>query len=115
MQQRARRRVVQRRCRLIQQPQRCGRSREAREVRDAFADAVIAKPKIGRLDAPSFDWLIEVGFKPEVYEELKRRGHDLTIADRMSTDFGRAQLIHRMEDGYLAASERRTDGQAVGF
>ncbi len=31
------------------------------------------------------------------------------------TDFGRAQLIYKMEDGYFAASERRTDGQAVGF
>jgi len=50
-----------------------------------------------------------------VYEELERRGHKLVIADRTSTNFGRAQLIHRMEDGYLAASEWRTDGQAVGF
>ena len=57
----------------------------------------------------------EPGFKPEVYEELKRRGHDIAMADRMSTEFGRAQLIYRMPDGYLAASERRTDGQAVGF
>jgi len=24
-------------------------------------------------------------------------------------------LIFKMDDGYLAASERRTDGQAVGF
>jgi hypothetical protein len=38
-------------------------------------------------------------------------------ADRWSTDFGRAQLIYKMENdsGYFAASERRTDGQAVGF
>jgi len=57
----------------------------------------------------------EPGFKPEVYEELKRRGHDIAMADRMSTEFGRAQLIYKMPDGYLAASERRTDGQAVGF
>src|SRR5262245_57515101 len=57
----------------------------------------------------------EPGFRPEVYEELKRRGHDIAIADRMSTDFGRAQLIYKMQDGYLAASERRADGQAVGF
>ena len=48
-------------------------------------------------------------------EDLRARGHRLTEADRWSTDFGRAQLIYRMEDGYLAASERRTDGQAVGF
>ena len=46
---------------------------------------------------------------------LKARGHDMPQADRWSTDFGRAQLIYKMEDGYFAASERRTDGQAVGF
>ena len=48
-------------------------------------------------------------------EELGRRGHKLRLADRWATNFGRAQLIYRMEDGYLAASERRADGQAVGF
>ena len=50
-----------------------------------------------------------------VVQSLKGRGHDMTQADRWSTDFGRAQLIYRMEDGYLGASERRTDGQAVGY
>ena len=58
---------------------------------------------------------IEQGVNPDVIAELKRRGHQITQADRWSTDFGRAQLIYKMEDGYLAASERRTDGQAVGF
>ena len=58
---------------------------------------------------------IEQGVDPAVIAELKRRGHNITQADRWSTDFGRAQLIYKMEDGYLAASERRTDGQAVGF
>ena len=58
---------------------------------------------------------IEQGVSADVIAELKNRGHQITIADRWSTDFGRAQLIFRMEDGYLAASERRTDGQAVGF
>ena len=50
-----------------------------------------------------------------VIDDLRSRGHSVIQADRWSTDFGRAQLIYRMEDGYLAASERRTDGQAVGF
>jgi gamma-glutamyltranspeptidase/glutathione hydrolase len=58
---------------------------------------------------------IEEGIQPQVVNELKRRGHKLAQADRWSTDFGRAQLIWKMEDGYCAASERRTDGQAVGF
>ncbi len=58
---------------------------------------------------------IEQGVPAAVIDELKRRGHNLRLADRWATTFGRAQLIYRMEDGYLAASERRTDGQAVGF
>ena len=58
---------------------------------------------------------IEEGVPAGVIDELKRRGHHVVQAERTSTDFGRAQLIYRMEDGYLGASERRTDGQAVGF
>jgi gamma-glutamyltranspeptidase/glutathione hydrolase len=58
---------------------------------------------------------IEYGVSADTIAALKARGHDMPQADRWSTDFGRAQLIYKMEDGYFAASERRTDGQAVGF
>jgi gamma-glutamyltranspeptidase/glutathione hydrolase len=58
---------------------------------------------------------VEYGVSPDVIDALNARGHSLTQADRWSTDFGRAQLIYKMEDGYLGASERRTDGQAVGY
>ena len=58
---------------------------------------------------------IEQGFSAEVLADLQHRGHHLVQADRWSTDFGRAQVIYRMDGGYLAASERRTDGQAVGY
>ncbi len=58
---------------------------------------------------------IEHGVPGETIAALKSRGHDMPQADRWSTDFGRAQLIYKMDDGYFAASERRTDGQAVGF
>lgn len=72
-------------------------------------------------DAPR--WRIDTGLKvgiehgvaAETVAALRARGHDMPQADRWSTDFGRAQLIYKMEDGYFAASERRTDGQAVGF
>jgi gamma-glutamyltranspeptidase / glutathione hydrolase len=57
----------------------------------------------------------EQGVPASVIDDLKSRGHRITQADRWNTDFGRAQLIYRLEDGYLAASERRTDGQAVGY
>jgi gamma-glutamyltranspeptidase/glutathione hydrolase len=58
---------------------------------------------------------VEYGVPAETIAALKARGHDMPQADRWSFDFGRAQLIYKMEDGYFAASERRTDGQAVGF
>jgi len=72
-------------------------------------------------DAPR--WRLDAGLKvgvesampTEAVNALRQRGHDMPQADRWSTDFGRAQLIYRMEHGYLAASEWRTDGQAVGY
>jgi len=58
---------------------------------------------------------IEPGVAAEVLDELRARGHSVTQTERFNTDYGRAQLIFRLEDGYLAASEPRTDGQAVGY
>ena len=58
---------------------------------------------------------IEHGMAADVIDGLRARGHVLQQADRWSFDFGRAQLIYKMDDGYFAASERRTDGQAVGY
>lgn len=58
---------------------------------------------------------IEPGFRPEVYEGLKDLGHDLDPQDTWSAAFGRGQCIWRLDDGYVAASDLRADGQAVGF
>jgi gamma-glutamyltranspeptidase/glutathione hydrolase len=59
--------------------------------------------------------MIEPGFEPGVLEDLSARGHRLTVTARNTTEFGSAQLIQCLEHGYLAASEPRRDGQAVGF
>lgn len=68
------------------------------------------------LDAPRWQWLggkkieIESAFAPEVAEGLRRRGHDVTVADDFIT-FGRGQMILRGEDGVLiGATESRADG-----
>jgi gamma-glutamyltranspeptidase/glutathione hydrolase len=59
---------------------------------------------------------VEAGYAPEVLDELERRGHNITReAPVHSFAYGGAQLIYRLEDGYLAASDHRKDGQAVGF
>jgi gamma-glutamyltranspeptidase / glutathione hydrolase len=59
--------------------------------------------------------MVEAGFDSAVLDELVARGHRLIHAPRDSTDFGAAQIIQRLDDCYLASSERRRDGQAVGF
>ena len=71
-------------------------------------------------DAPRFQILqgrevaVEVDYPAAALDELENRGHQLK---RMPRDpmFGGAQLIHRLADGYCAASEPRKEGQAVGF
>ena len=50
-----------------------------------------------------------------VQEELTRRGHRIVPSDRPMFGFGGAQLIHRLDDGYCAASDHRKDGCAIGF
>ncbi len=73
-------------------------------------------------DAPRWQVLkglevaMDSGFSAEVVAALKQRGHDIKQS-RQDAEFamGGAQLIYRLEDGYLAASDHRKDGQAVGY
>ena len=55
----------------------------------------------------------EPGLKPEVLEELKRRGHD--IHHLPESQFGGGQFIYKLADGYCGASDSRKDGHAAGF
>jgi gamma-glutamyltranspeptidase/glutathione hydrolase len=57
--------------------------------------------------------ILERGISPGVANDLKSRGHDVSIADFGS--FGGAQIIYKLDDGYVAGSDHRKDGQAVGF
>jgi gamma-glutamyltranspeptidase/glutathione hydrolase len=59
----------------------------------------------------------EPGFSPSLINELKARGHNIISNEHTSHfgEFGGAQLILCLEDGYCAASDPRKDGQALGF
>ncbi|KTD24718.1 gamma-glutamyltranspeptidase [Legionella lansingensis] len=56
---------------------------------------------------------IESGIKPEVINELRRRGH--FIVPSPTVIYGGGQAIYCLDEGYLAASDPRKDGQAIGF
>ena len=56
---------------------------------------------------------VDQGFAPQVLDDLAGRGHQ--VEELAREGFGGAQLIHRLETGYCAASEPRKEGQAVGF
>ena len=72
-------------------------------------------------DGPRFRWLegLEVsveegGFPPTTLDGLRERGHELVTVDDYN-QFGSCQAIWRLDDGYVAASDPRRDGQAIGF
>jgi gamma-glutamyltranspeptidase / glutathione hydrolase len=71
-------------------------------------------------DGPRFRWVqgtqvsCEGGFPPSTLDELQQRGHDLIAVDDYN-QFGSCQAIWCLDDGYLAVSDPRRDGQAAGF
>ena len=73
------------------------------------------------LDAPRWQWMrdgriaVETRFDPSLARELERRGHDISV--NLSTpDFGRGQVILRMDNGVLVGgTESRTDSNIACF
>ena len=58
---------------------------------------------------------VEPGFEPAVYEQLKQRGHEISIAEARTVHHGGGQAIYKLQSGYFGASDLRRDGQAVGY
>ena len=58
---------------------------------------------------------LEAHLPADVVEALRERGHRVVVAPRDSMEFGAAQVFYKTADGYIAASDSRRDGQAVGF
>ena len=62
---------------------------------------------------------VEPGMDAATVAGLQARGHQLQSIDDAYMDFGSGQFIWRLtddsEDGYVAASDSRRDGQAAGF
>ena len=72
-------------------------------------------------DAPR--WKVNVGMSVDVEDALPQdvraglvaRGHKIESLADSYMDFGSGQFIWKTPDGYIAASDPRRDGQAVGY
>ncbi len=62
---------------------------------------------------------VESSMPAATIEALRARGHEMSVINDSYQDFGAGQFIWRAGDpgveGYVAASDPRRDGQAVGF
>ena len=58
--------------------------------------------------------MVEWNFPAQAVEGLRALGHQVQVAARHSDEFGGAQAIMRLAEGYLGASDHRKDGQALG-
>ena len=62
---------------------------------------------------------VEAAMNPDTVKGLAARGHQLEVINDAYQDFGAGQFIWRLGDpgreGYVAASDPRRDGQAVGY
>lgn len=56
---------------------------------------------------------VESSMPEETRQGLANRGHHVVAATDL--DFGAAQIVHRLEHGWLGASESRRDGCALGW
>ena len=70
------------------------------------------------IDAPRWrvegdDVWIETSLPAEAKRGLTERGHRLREGTLL--EFGAAQIIRKVEKGYIAGSEGRRDGCAVGY
>ena len=75
------------------------------------------------LDAPRWRWLrdnqvsLEASVPTAIRDGLAARGHEIGVNENFfNAGFGRGQIIRRLPNGgYMAGSEPRADGAAVGY
>jgi phosphoribosylformylglycinamidine synthase len=73
---------------------------ELRTVRKAFADAVVARAAADRLPPPAFDWVIEVGFKPGVTDNVGRTAR-VVVEDLIGRQLGPGEDVYTSTQYFL--------------
>lgn len=88
---------------------------ELARIKKAFADPVIAVAAVGRLAAAEdFDWLVEVGFKPGVTDNLGRTAGEL-VKDVIDRQLSEGEAVYTAVQYFLRGDNvTRSDAQRIG-
>ena len=87
--------------------------KEVRKVKNAFTDPVIARSAVGRLPPPPFDWLIEVGFKPGVTDNVGRTAREV-VRDVLDRDLSHEEDVYTSVQYFLSGTNlTRTNAEHI--
>ena len=86
----------------------------AAEVQTAFADPVVAESAMNRLPAPdTFDWMLEIGFKPGVTDNVGRTARG-ALRDIVGRDLDWEEQVYTSLQYFLSGSLSRADVEHLG-
>ena len=87
---------------------------EAKAIQTGFADAVVARSALGRLKAPgSFDWMLEIGFKPGVTDNVARTARG-AMADILGRELAWEEQVYTSLQYFLKGDLSREDVLHLG-
>jgi gamma-glutamyltranspeptidase/glutathione hydrolase len=85
----------------------------ARLAKHQNPQAIIDAPR-WRILEDNVTVTVEWNFPQDVVQALRALGHKVDVEPRFSDNFGGAQAILKLDEGYLGASDHRKDGHAGG-
>ncbi len=68
-----------------------------------------------RIKDDNVEVAVEWNCPPDAVAQLRAMGHRVSVSPRFDLGFGSAQMAMRLDEGYMAASDHRKDGHAVGL
>ena len=86
----------------------------AETVRGTFADPVVAESAMARLPAPeAFDWMLEIGFKPGVTDNVGRTARG-ALRDVLGRDLKWEEQVYTSIQYFLSGTLTRADVEHLG-
>lgn len=90
---------------------------DAESLRAAFTDPVTSDSAVGRLPPPDFDWLIEVGFKPGVTDNVGRTAR-VVVQDVLERELGAYEDVYTSTQYFVSGKDldrKQADALARGL